>query len=72
MALTWLKFSDVKAGDKIQADRGFTCIAPNAVLEVRSCDHGLYVNCDEGKHFLDGQENADGFLVGLSAAPVTP
>jgi hypothetical protein len=60
-----LRLEDLKAGDVVVADAGFTCIRPGAHT-VRDCDGVLYVECDDGKHCLDGQRNEDGFLVGLS------
>ncbi|TPM39616.1 hypothetical protein [Mesorhizobium sp. B2-3-4] len=61
-----LKYSDVKAGDRLIADGGFDCIKANEVLTVRSSVLGsLYVPCGCGKHFLDGQEGDDGKLIGF-------
>lgn len=47
-----MKLSDVKPGDVLIADGGFTCIASGAQLVV---GEDLSVPCDEGKHSLDGQ-----------------
>lgn len=37
--------SDVKVGDKLVADGGFPCIEKGAILEVKSDDDGLYIEC---------------------------
>lgn len=60
-----MKLDEVKAGDTIIADGGFPCMRGAKVVEAD--DKGLFVPCDEGKHYLDGQEDAPGAeLVGLS------
>jgi hypothetical protein len=59
------KLADLKPGDVLRADGGFTCLSDGAVREVMKDDDGLYVQCSEGKHHLDGQEGANGECVGL-------
>jgi hypothetical protein len=76
-----IKLGDVHAGDRLVADGGFTCLYNGEILTVESDEGGLFVRCagprddqDYGKprtiarnekHYLDGQENDDGELVGL-------
>jgi len=61
-----LYLKDLKAGHRVQADAGFTCIVPDAILDVKATDGGaLFVVCADGKHFLEGQEEEDGSLVGF-------
>lgn len=61
--------SEVTEGTILVADSGFTCIKSNDQLIVRSGPSGLYVDCEEGKHLLDGQIIKDGhcepYYVGL-------
>jgi hypothetical protein len=64
-----LKFADVKAGDRLVADDGFTCLRHDEVVTVAACANGLYVPCTSGSHYLDGQEGDDGALIGLRRAP---
>lgn len=52
--------SEAKAGAYVVADGGFTCIPEGAILEIKQDNEGLYVNCEEGKHYLDGQYSYDG------------
>ena len=63
-----MKFADVKEGDMLIADGGFTCIKEDARLNVKENEDGdLYVPCESGQHFLDGQIDYDnGALVGFS------
>lgn len=65
------RLSEIKLGDVVVADDGFTCIQANARLTVEVDPRGnLFVSCDQGRHFLDGQIDDDGeTLVGLTKAP---
>lgn len=54
----------LKAGDLVYADAGFTCMEPGK-KRIEEDSEGLYIVCDEGKHYLDGQLLDDGSLVGL-------
>lgn len=62
-----LKFNSVKADDTLLADDGFTCLKAGP-HEVHSGEKGLFINCAEGRHYLEGQEDEDGNLVGLTAS----
>jgi hypothetical protein len=63
----WAKLSELKAGDKIQTDGGFTCGMNNKILIVENDDDDkLFVRCGEGNHLLAGQVDSDeGHLVGM-------
>lgn len=62
-----IRKSDVQDGTMLIADNGFTCMAENEVKQVKLDEHGLYVDCSEGKHYLDGQVkiNDYDFIVGF-------
>jgi hypothetical protein len=64
-----VKLEDLKAGDKIVADNGFTCLAAGShiVREVEDKDGkpSLAVQCADGWHWLDGQKDPDGYLTGF-------
>lgn len=62
-----MTLSDLKAGQTILADAGFTCLKAGP-HEVKADGSGLYVECSEGHHYLDGQKDEVGSLVGLSAS----
>jgi hypothetical protein len=62
----WANSDNVKAGDKLVTDGGFTCITGDKVVIIQEDDKGLYFECAAGKHYIDGQEDDDGSLIGLS------
>ena len=73
---TPVKYKDVKVGDLLIVGNGFTCLAPDTCTLVYEDVGALYVNCDDGRHYLDGQIDwdgkagvGDGYLVGLRLAP---
>ena len=60
------EISTVTDGTKLIADGGFTCIRQGEVLTAKADAQGhLYVPCNEGKHYLDGQADK-GHYIGLS------
>lgn len=72
MTLQPAKLSQVKAGTKLVADDGFTCMGLGMVRTVQDDGRGeLFVQCRSGRHSLDGQlSDEDGdTLVGLRFAP---
>ena len=59
--------ADVKPGDILIADAGFTCMFEAEHVTVAADEDGrLYVNCADGRHLLDGQTDAEGYLIGLT------
>lgn len=63
------RLDTLKVRDALLADDCFTCIKPASVLSVLSDEHGLYVRCHDGNHYLDGQLREDGTLSGFVALP---
>lgn len=59
------KLSEIRVGDLLKVDDGFSCVPPNSLVTVYRCKRGLYFECTEGRHYLDGQTNENGNLVGL-------
>lgn len=68
----------VRPGDTLIADGGFTCLHEGERCIVKKDSGGLFVFCngpdEDGRpcgdlryehHYLDGQDDGDGFLVGL-------
>lgn len=63
----WVKRGEIKAGDTVFLDSGFTCVKAGPV-EIQQGMRGLYFRCSAGAHYIDGQLE-DGVYIGLSALP---
>lgn len=63
-----MRLSDVHVGDTVIIDDGFDCMAAGPRRVEEDAD-GFYVSCSYGvgRHYLDGQEDELGELVGVSA-----
>lgn len=65
----YAKLNDLKPGDRVQVDDGFTCIPLWSEKEVRADQSGdLWIKCRRGQHYLDGQLDYNGdtdALVGI-------
>jgi len=59
MVMFVLPVEQVKIGDILIADGGFTCLQDRQECKVQETDGELYVACTAGFHFLDGQLNDD-------------
>lgn len=55
----------VHVGDELLSDNGFTCMVEGAKCKVEKDDDGLFVRCNEGRHYLNGQEDDHGNYVGF-------
>lgn len=68
------KLSEVREGDVLIADGGFTCVDAGAELIVKATKNGeLYVDCRSDQHALTGQLGDDGeTLVGLTKKETRP
>ncbi len=77
---SFVPLAEIKAGDRLTADSGFTCIIPAQVCTVQEDKDGIFVPCfgpdcedwDTGKqlhkHYLDGQEGDNGECIGFVRA----
>jgi hypothetical protein len=61
---------DVKPGDKLLCDEAFTCTTPGLAYAVRADEKTgeKFINCRDGRHYLDGQKRLDGTLAGMTRA----
>jgi hypothetical protein len=69
-----MKLTDLKPGDLIVADDGFTCLTEGEVCEVLFSNDAneAYVKCSDGTHYLDGQLDEDGeIIVGFTRCEFT-
>lgn len=53
----YARLSQLKAGDRIEADNGFTCLGAGVHLVMEN-KTGLFVHCTRGMHYLFGQAAA--------------
>lgn len=60
----YARIVDLKAGDKVELDESFSC-APAGQTTIEEIDGHLYFNCDEGRHYLVGQDDGDGYCIGI-------
>lgn len=60
----FVKLADLKDGDVVQLDDGFTCHSAGQ-CEVHDDGGRLYFRCSEGRHYLDGQCDEHGTCVGV-------
>ena len=58
-------YDDLYVGLIVDIDRGFNCM-PAGSKTVLKNEGGFFVTCEEGRHYLDGQKDDDGYLVGIS------
>jgi hypothetical protein len=66
--MKFAKLKSVKAGDILKTDGGFTCMPAGVLRKVHAdADGKLWIRCSDGKHYLDGQADGQGCLVGLTA-----
>jgi len=60
------KLSDLKVGDQLIADAGFSCVQEDEVVTVKSDPEGhLYVDCRRGRHYLSWRTDKHDTVVGL-------
>ena len=51
----YAKIDEVEEYSILIPDGGFTCLKDGKEAVVYEDEFGLYVICDEGRHYLDGQ-----------------
>lgn len=64
--MEYLKFEDVKEGDTVIIDEGFNCMKAGKKRVYADEEEDLYIECDYGNHYLVGQEDEKGFLIGIT------
>lgn len=65
-----MKLTDLKEGDLVEVT-GFRCMDEHSMKEVKVYEGHLYVDCYDGKHYLEGQIDDDtGELIGITKVKV--
>jgi hypothetical protein len=52
----YARLSTLKVGDRVQVDGGFTCMRARSMHTVKQDLLSLYIECDEGYHYLDNED----------------
>lgn len=61
----YVKYADLQGGKVIEIDDGFTCARGGLkIVHLDEHQHPYFV-CDEGRHLLCGQDDGDGYCVGV-------
>jgi hypothetical protein len=62
----YARLADLKVGDYVEVDGGFTCMTRGEKKKVKKgIANLLYIDCDGGGHYLIEQIDRDGFLIGI-------
>lgn len=64
MVKSYIKLDELAPGDRVLVG-GFTCVKDGSTVEVQHADDGLWFRCSHGRHYLSGQLDTNGDLVGL-------
>lgn len=67
-----LSFMDVRIGDTLRAEAGFTCLAEGQEVVVQGSWEGVWVECSEGEHFLRHNTDAHMDLIGFTMSVENP
>lgn len=58
----WAKLSEVKKGDLLRLDGGFTCA--KGQIKISEDEVGLWFPCSHGRHYIVGQASDGEHIVG--------
>ncbi len=61
----WARLTNLRAGMEVEIDGGFPC-HPGGIVTLLD-DDGLYFKCVSGRHYLAGQLDENGHVVGVYA-----
>lgn len=60
----YVRLSELRAGVLVELDEDFTCRRAGPAV-VQDYGDGPFIFCDEGRHYLEGQCDEDGYCVGV-------
>jgi len=62
----WARLSQFMVRNRLVCDGSFSCLEAQEHCFVEQDEHGKYILCSHGKHYLDGQLEVNGdSLIGL-------
>lgn len=53
----YAKADEIEINDILRCDNAFYCLPEWTDHEVHKDENGLYINCEDGQHYLDGHYN---------------
>jgi len=63
-AKEFARIGQIRQGDVLTPDNDFGCMPEGSLHTVMRDEHGLYIKCSDGNHYLSGQEDGH-YYVGL-------
>lgn len=66
--ILYVAYTKAVVGMQVLVDDAFECMSSVGLHTIQEDARGLYLECSHGKHYLDGQRNKDGYLVGITKA----
>ncbi len=57
--------SSLAHGSIVSLDGGFTCHEAGTTQVFKDRDGRLFFKCSDGKHYLESQDDGDGYCVGV-------
>lgn len=64
--LAIIKETEIREGDNLIADGGFSCMKEKTKSIVKKDENNeLYVDCADGTHYLSGQRDGKGSIIGF-------
>lgn len=61
-----MKLNDLKAGDAVAIDEGFTCMYAGIRIVQQDANGDLFIYCAWGRHYFDSQKDETKELIGIS------
>ena len=61
----YLNINDVRSGQKVVVDAGFNCMAPWSQRVVMQDEHGFFLICRDGRHYLESDDPDEGSVIGV-------
>lgn len=59
------RMEDIQDGDVVYLDGGFSCTRMGVAM-VHKDNKGLFFWCRNGRHYLEGQKDEEGYLTGIA------
>jgi len=61
----YLNINDARSGQKVVVDPGFSCMAPWSQRVIMQDEHGFFLTCRDGRHYLEPGDPDEGSVIGV-------